>query len=435
MSGRPGQPMRPFRYRRTPEGKALRELSVGGVGLEKLARRYGTPLYVYDVDALHAAFLGYQQAFRRLPHRICAAVKANANLALLRRLAEWGSGFDVVSGGELERVLRAGGAPGTIVFSGVGKTAAEMDLALEAGILLFQVESEPELELLAERAARRRRPARFGLRVNPDIGAATHPHIATGLRHHKFGVALPLARRLYARSRTGAMARWLQPEGIGFHIGSQILDTAPMAAAALRVARLTAELERGGLRLRYFDVGGGLGIAYQPGQRPPRLSAYAAALQAAWKRLPPRPERCLLLEPGRSLFAAAGALLTRVLYVKDQGGKRFVIADAGANDLIRPSLYGAYHEIAPLRPRRGPRRAVEVVGPLCESGDCFAHQRPLAPVEAGDGLALLDAGAYGFALSSNYNARPRAAEVAVEGGRVRLIRRRETLAELWSAEL
>ncbi|HUX66536.1 MAG TPA: diaminopimelate decarboxylase [Terriglobales bacterium] len=426
--------MRPFRYRSTPES-ARPELATGGVGLEELARRYGTPLYVYDVDAIQAAYQGYARAFRRLPHRICAAVKANANLTLLRRLAEWGSGFDVVSGGELERVLQAGGGAEAIVFSGVGKTAAEMDLGLGADILLFQVESEPELELLAERAARRRRRARFGLRVNPDIGAATHPHIATGLRQHKFGVEMKLARRLYARSRRGAMGRWLEAAGIGFHIGSQILDTAPLAAAAQRVAGLAAELEGDGHCLRYFDVGGGLGIAYQRGQRPPALGAYAAALAGAWRRLPPRPERCLLLEPGRSLFAAAGALLTRVLYVKEQGGRRFVITDAGANDLIRPSLYGAYHEIAPLRRRRGRGRAVEVVGPLCESGDSFAHQRRLPPLQAGDGLALLDAGAYGFTLSSNYNARPRAAEVAVEGGRARLIRRRERLADLWSAEL
>lgn len=420
--------MRPFRYR-------AGELRVGAVALDRLAHRFGTPLYVYDFDAVTTAYRAFQSAFARFPHRLCAAVKANANLALLRHLAALGSGFDVVSGGELERVLRAGGSPASVVFSGVGKSAAEMDLGLRSGILLFQVESEPELELLAERAARLRIPARFGLRLNPDIAAATHPHIATGRRHHKFGVALPLARRLYASSRIGAMGRWLRPEAIGFHIGSQILSVSPFAAAARRVASLALELQRAGFPLRYFDVGGGLGIAYRPGQRPPSLAAYAAALRRAFAPALASPGCWLLLEPGRRLLAPTGALLTRVLYVKDSGGKRFLITDAGANDLLRPSLYGAYHEIAPTRRRRGPRRRVDVVGPLCESGDTFAQARPLPPVAAGDGLALLDVGAYGFALSSNYNARPRPAEVAVQGARARLIRRRETVPDLWSAEL
>ena len=406
-------------------------LEANGVALEALARRFGTPLYVYDFDAIHAAYRAYSRAFAGWEHLICAAVKANGNLALLRRLAAWGSGFDVVSGGELARVRRAGGDAGKVVYSGVGKTAAEMDQALAAGILLFQVESEPELELLAERAAKRRRKARFGLRVNPDVAAATHPHIATGERGHKFGVAMEEAERLYLRSRRGAMGRWLEAEAIGFHIGSQILETAPFALAARRVGELGAALERQGVRLRTFDAGGGLGIAYQAGQRPPSLAAYAKALRQDWVAAP---GRRLLLEPGRSLTAAAGTLLARVLYVKRQGARTYVIVDAGANDLLRPSLYGAYHEIVPLRRRPGRRRAVDVVGPLCETGDAFAHARPLPPLRAGDGVALLDAGAYGFALSSNYNARPRAAEVALEGGRARLIRRRERTEDLWRGE-
>ncbi len=417
--------MRSFGYRRGV-------LQAQGITLEALARRFGTPLYVYDFDAVGAAYAAYARAFAGREHRICFAVKANGNLALLRRLAGWGSGFDVVSGGELARVRRAGGAAGGGVFSGVGKTAAEMDQALAAGILLFQVESEPELELLAERAARRRRRARFGLRVNPDVAAATHPHIATGERGHKFGVAMEAAERLYLRSRRGAMGRWLEAEAIGFHIGSQILDPAPFALAARRVGELGAALERQGVKLRTFDAGGGLGIAYERGQRPPSLAAYARALGQGWAGAR---ERRLLLEPGRSLVAAAGALLARVLYVKEQGKQTYVILDAGANDLLRPSLYGAYHEIAPLRRRAGRRRAVEVVGPLCETGDAFAHARPLPPLQAGDGVALLDAGAYGFALSSNYNARPRAAEVALEGGLTRLIRRREGTQDLWNGEV
>jgi diaminopimelate decarboxylase len=416
--------MRSFGYRRG-------QLQANGVALEELARRFGTPLYVYDFDAVGAAYRAYARAFAGREHRVCFAVKANGNLALLERLAAWGSGFDVVSGGELARVRRAGGAADGIVFSGVGKTAAEMDGALGAGIALFQVESEPELELLAERASRRRRRARFGLRVNPDVAAATHPAIATGERGHKFGVAMEVAERLYLRSRRGAMGQWLQAEAIGFHIGSQILEAAPFALAARRVGELGAALERRGVKLRTLDAGGGLGIAYARGQRPPALGEYARALRQGWAGAR---ERRLLLEPGRSLVAAAGALVARVLYVKRQGTRTYVIVDAGANDLLRPSLYGAYHEIVPLRRRAGRRRRVEVVGPICETGDAFAHERPLPPVRAGDGVALLDAGAYGFALSSNYNARPRAAEVALENGRARLIRRRERIEDLWRGE-
>lgn len=418
-------PTRTFRYHGA-------RLFCGRLALEPLAERFGTPLYVYDFDAVALAYQAYRHAFRGLPLQLCAAVKANGNLALLRHLARLGSGFDVVSGGELERVLRAGGDPGKIVFSGVGKTAAEIDLALGAGILLFQVESEPELDLLAERAARRRRRARFGLRVNPDISVRTHPHIATGMRQHKFGIEPALARRLYLAARR---QRWLEATGIGCHIGSQILSCRPFAQATQRVLRLAGELEAQGVKLRLFDGGGGLGIAYRDNQRPPSLAAYAAALRAAAGLWLARPDHQLLLEPGRSLLAASGTLLTRVTYVKRHAGQTFVITDAGSNDLMRPSLYGAYHEIVPLRRRPGARRRVEIVGPICESSDRFAHARLLPPVEAGDLLALLDTGAYGFTLSSNYNARPRAPEVALAHGRARLIRRREQPADLWRGEL
>ncbi|MGH9475950.1 MAG: diaminopimelate decarboxylase [Terriglobales bacterium] len=404
---------------------SLRKLGV------RLAERYGTPLYVYDFDVMAAAFREYGRAFRGVRLEVCAAVKANGNLSVLRHLATLGSGFDVVSGGELERVLRAGGAAAKVVFSGVGKTAAEMDLALRAEIRLFQVESEQELELLAERAARLRRRARFGLRVNPDIAAATHPHIATGLREHKFGLEPETARRLYLAARK---QRWLEATGIGFHIGSQILSVRPFALAARRVLGLAGKLEEAGVALRDLDAGGGLGIAYRPEQKPPAIGAYAAALQGAAGSWLAQPGHRLLLEPGRRLFAPAGALLTRVLYAKRHGGREFLICDAGENDLLRPALYGAYHGIVPLRRRSGARRRYEVVGPICESGDRFASGRLLPPVKAGDLLALLDAGAYGFTLSSNYNARPRAAEVALERGRARLIRRREHIAELWRGE-
>lgn len=414
--------MRTFQYRHE-------QLCVGSLPLAPLAQRFGTPLYIYDFDAIAAAYQSYDRALAAQPHLICAAVKANGNLALLQRLARWGSGFDVVSGGELERVLHAGGRADRVVFSGVGKTAAEIDFALHSGILLFNVESEPELQLLRQRAERLRLPARFGLRVNPDIAAPTHPHIATGLREHKFGIVLDDARRLYLQPH----GRWLQPAGMSCHIGSQILDLAPFEAAARRIAELVLELESHSLRLSLIDLGGGLGISYRSAQRPPSVAAYTAALRRGIRPLR-GPDRRLLLEPGRSLTAAAGVLLARILYIKQSGAKRFVILDTGSNDLMRPSLYGAYHEIVPCRRRRGPRRPADIVGPICESGDRFAADRPLPPVEAGDLVAILDTGAYGYSLSSNYNARPRPAELAVEAGRVRLIRRRETAADLMAAD-
>lgn len=396
--------------------------------MERLAQRYGTPLYVYNLDAVAERYQAYRRAFPEA--LLCAAVKANGNLAILRRLARLGSGFDVVSGGELERALAAGAPGGRIVFSGVGKTAAEMDRALAAEILLFNVESEPELELLAERAARARKVACYGLRVNPNVAAPTHPHIATGLREHKFGVNPKLARQLYQRKY-----RWLEPAGISCHIGSQILATAPFAAAVAAVAGLMADLQRAGIGLRWLDIGGGLGIGYRPGEHAPGLPEYRAAVQRGVRAagLPAPPQ--LVLEPGRSLMAAAGTLLTRVLYVKRSGRKTFVIVDAGSNDLLRPALYGAYHHILPWRRLRAAARRCDVVGPLCESGDFLAQDRALPPLEAGDGLAILDTGAYGYALSSNYNGRPRAAEVGITDGRAQLLRRRETGADLLACDL
>lgn len=422
-----------------------RRLHCDQLPLDALAARYGTPLYVYSAARLRAHYRAFDRAFRGTPHTICYSVKANSNLGLLQLLAKAGAGFDVVSGGELERVLRAAKSAARLtVFSGVGKTAAELDLALKAGILLFNVESESELGLLAARAARLKKTARIALRVNPDVSAETHPYISTGLREHKFGVALAAARRIY---KDAARHSRLEVAGISVHIGSQITDLAPFAVAMQRVAALARELASDGHRIRFIDAGGGLGIEYQHAPlipRPPRrtrraesrdlavvtnsFSAYAAAITTPLKKLKVH----LLLEPGRSLIAAAGVLLTRVLYLKQNGAKHFVIVDAAMNDLLRPALYNAHHDIVPVTtPASAPApRAFDIVGPVCETGDFFARDRALAPPAEGDLLAILDTGAYGMSLASNYNTRPRPAEVLVEGRRSHIIRRRETVAGL-----
>ena len=417
---------RPFQY--PQPGSALH---CGKVSLEALAKRFGTPLYVYSADQIVERLGLFQSALAGRDHLVCYAVKANSALAILKLLAARGAGFDVVSGGELERVRSA--APEAlerVVFSGVGKTAAEIDLALQADILEFNVESEAELELLAARARKLKRKARFALRVNPDVFADTHPYISTGLREHKFGIDIRQAKRIYA---SAAGSRWLQAHGVSVHIGSQIRSAAPFGAAMERVTKLVTELRREGIQLRSVDAGGGLGIDYHGGvfAAAAKVREYTAALEQALKGFDGR----LLLEPGRFLVAQAGALIARVLQVKRNGKKTFVITDAAMNDLIRPALYQAHHEIVPVRPRVGRPRTVDVVGPVCETGDFFARDRKLAPVEPGDLVALLDAGAYGMAQSSNYNTRPRAAEVLVEGKSPRLIRRRETMADLLGPEM
>jgi len=402
-----------------------------GMSLEALAQRYGTPLYVYSAHQIADRLGLFQNAFAGVRHLVCYAVKANSSLAILQLLARRGAGFDIVSGGELERVLAVDrAAAGRVVFSGIGKTAAEMDLALRAEILLFNVESEGELELLAERAAKRKKRPRIALRVNPDVFAETHPYISTGLREHKFGVDIRKARALYRKA-----GKQLEPAGVSVHIGSQIRAAEPFGAAAQRVANLIGQLRRDGHAIRFMDAGGGLGIEYH-GE--PTFDAAARAREYA-EALIPAAERVggltLLLEPGRFLVAQAGVLLARVLYVKKNGTKTFVITDAAMNDLIRPALYQAYHEIVPVKPPRGRRRmTADVVGPVCETGDFFARDRVMAPLKPGELVALLDAGAYGMSLASNYNSRPRAAEVLVEGTRARLIRRRETMEDLLHAE-
>jgi diaminopimelate decarboxylase len=419
-------PSRPFRYPH-PESP----LHCGQVSLETLAKRHGTPLYVYSADQILERLRMFQEARAEREHLVCYAVKANSALAILKLLAERGAGFDIVSGGELARVQAAAPeAVGRVVFSGVGKTAPEIDQALVAGILQFNVESEAELGLLAMRAAKLKTKARFALRVNPDVFADTHPYISTGLREHKFGIAIRQARRIY---RNVARNGWLEAHGVSVHIGSQIRSAEPFGAAMERVNKLVAELRRDGIELKSIDAGGGLGIDYHGASfdTAAKVREYAAAIEKALHGFEGR----LLLEPGRFLVAQAGALVARVLQVKKNGRKTFVITDAAMNDLIRPALYQAHHEIVPVRRRAGKWRVVDVVGPVCETGDFFARDRRLAPVEPGDLVALLDAGAYGMAQSSNYNTRLRPAEVLVEGAKARLIRRRETMADLLGPEM
>jgi len=403
------------------------------ISLEALARQYGTPLYVYSADQIVERLRLFQNAFAGREHLVCYAVKANSSLAILKLLADQGAGFDIVSGGELARVMAAAPkAAGRVVFSGVGKSADEIDCALGAEILEFNVESETELQLLAARARQRKAKARFALRVNPDVFADTHPYISTGLREHKFGIDIRQAAAIY---RAAAKNKWLEPHGISVHIGSQIRSAEPFGAAIRRVSRLAAQLKSEGIALKAIDAGGGLGIDYHGGNdgadAEEKVKEYAGALEKALGGFEGR----LLIEPGRFIVAQAGALLTRVLNVKKNGKKTFVITDAAMNDLIRPALYQAYHEIVPVKPRAGRTRAVDVVGPVCETGDFFARDREMKPVEAGDLLALLDAGAYGMAQTSNYNSRMRPAEVLVEGKNHRLIRRREEMRDLLATEI
>jgi diaminopimelate decarboxylase len=399
-----------------------------------LAARHGTPLYVYSTAMIRARVKTFAKAFRSIPHTLCYSVKANSTLAILRLLAGEQTGFDVVSGGELQRVLRVNRkAASKVVFSGVGKTAAEMELALRSGILLFNIESASELNLLSATAARLKKRASIAVRVNPDVSAKTHPYISTGLHQHKFGVPIPEARTLYAQA---AKQPYLDVAGVSVHIGSQITDVGSFRAALERVADLIRGLRAEGHGIRYIDAGGGLGISYEgaQGNFEKQIAAYAKAVLTPLRGL----KLHLLLEPGRSIVGPAGALLTRVLYRKTNNRKRFLIVDAAMNDLVRPSLYGAYHEIVPVdRKSRGTNRKAEitdVVGPICETGDFFARDRKLPVVGEGDLLGILDVGAYGSVLGSNYNTRGRAAEVLVDGAKARVIRRREQVTDLLRME-
>jgi diaminopimelate decarboxylase len=428
-----------FSYRNVRRGDASNRSSVlhcDQIPLADLAERFGTPLYVYSASAISERMRAFERSFRKVPHTVCYSVKANSNLSILRLLAKMGCGFDVVSGGELERVLRVSrSASKKVVFSGVGKTPDEMLAALSAGVLLFNVESESELWSLAECAARAKKKARTALRVNPDVPAKTHPYISTGLHQHKFGIPIEEARRLYARA---SEMQSLELAGVSVHIGSQITDVKPFAATMERVAELTRALRADGHEIKYVDAGGGLGIAYEDHNLPDfveYVASYADALLRPLRDLKVH----LLLEPGRCIVGPAGILLTRLLYKKTNGKKIFLVVDAAMNDLLRPSLYHAYHEIVPIRApdkssEQGERETVDVVGPICETGDFFARDRELPIMQEGDLLALLDTGAYGMVLASNYNTRPRPAEVLVDGQSVKVIRRRETVADLIRGE-
>lgn len=424
-----------FTYSRNDRSrpKAYRELLADSVPLTRLAERYGTPLYVYSASAIRQRYQQFDEAFAACEHTICYSVKANSNLSILRLLASLGSGFDIVSGGELHRVLAATRkSAAKVVFSGVGKLADEIDLALRSRILLFNVESAGEMQLLAARATHLRKTARFAVRVNPDVDARTHPYISTGLHEHKFGVPMRDASELY---REGAASRYLKAAGVSVHIGSQILDIDPFREAMQRVSTFVKALRHSGHDIRYVDAGGGLGISYAKnpkGKFPARVKAYAAAITRPLQRLGVH----VLLEPGRSIIAPAGCLLTRVIYRKRNDGKQFLIVDAAMNDLMRPSLYGAHHEIVPvvLDTKPGDLEKFDVVGPVCESGDFFARNREMPDVAEGDLLAILDAGAYGMSLASNYNSRPRAAEVLVDDKVSKVIRNRESIGDLLASE-
>ena len=411
-----------------PVGRRDGGLCMEGVSLASVAERFGTPVYVYSRSAIESRFDAFIGAFDDLPGYLCCyAVKANANLAVLDVLARRGAGFDIVSGGELARVLRAGGDPRRVVFSGVAKSAADIGAALDAGIACFNVESHAELDRIAAIAAARGRIAPIAVRVNPDVDAQSHPYISTGLRENKFGVDMASARVLYARAEDMPS---VQVAGIGCHIGSQLTSLAPMVDALTRVTALADELLASGIALEHIDVGGGLGVRYRD-EAPPGIDSYAAAVRGC---IGDRPLK-LLTEPGRAIVAEAGVLLTRVEYCKHNGERHFALVDAGMNDLLRPALYGAWMAIDPVQ--EAPHQdtgSIDVVGPVCESADFLGKERRIAAA-AGDLLAVRGAGAYAFAMSSNYNTRPRPAEVMVDGDTAFLVRARENLGDLMRGEL
>ena len=396
--------------------------------LSRVAASHGTPAYVYSKRGIVQGFHVYRDALDGLPHRICYSVKANSNLGVLDILAREGAGFDIVSGGELYRVLAAGGDPASVVFSGVGKTSAEIRFALEKGIHSFNCESDADIGLISQAAISLNRTASIAIRVNPDVDAVTHPYISTGLREHKFGVDIGVVEELYRRS---AALPGIVPEGVSCHIGSQLLDFDPLLEAADKVLALIGRLRAQGLRIRDLDLGGGLGVAYRPGEREPSANEFLEKLKPRLNGLDLR----LMLEPGRSVVAEAGVLLTRLLLIKKNGAKTFLVVDAAMNDLLRPALYEAHHEITPVQePVTESTVTADVVGPVCESGDFFARNRQLPELKPGDLLAIRTAGAYGFSLSSNYNSRPRPCEVLIDGEEIHVVRRRETYEDLLRGE-
>ena len=401
------------------------QLFAEGVALSAIAERFGTPTYVYSRAHIEAQYRAYADALAGMPHLVCFAVKANSNLGVLNVLARLGAGFDIVSRGELERVLAAGGEPGKIVFSGVGKTRDDMRRALEVGVHCFNVESVDELERLQLVAAELGKTANISLRVNPDVDAGTHPYISTGLKENKFGIDIEQAPAVYARAAELANLRIV---GVDCHIGSQLTSLPPFLDALERLLALIDQLAAQGIQIQHLDLGGGLGVQYRD-EQPPLAGDYIAAVR---ERLKGR-ALALVFEPGRSIVANAGVLLTRVEYLKHTAHKDFAIVDAAMNDLIRPALYQAWMDVTPVQPRDGQARQYDLVGPICETGDFLAKGRELVLAE-GDLLAVRSAGAYGFVMSSNYNTRGRAAEVLVDGEQAFEVRRRETLAELYAGE-
>ena len=401
------------------------QLFAEGVALSAIAERFGTPTYVYSRAHIEAQYRAYADALAGMPHLVCFAVKANSNLGVLNVLARLGAGFDIVSRGELERVLAAGGEPAKIVFSGVGKTRDDMRRALEVGVHCFNVESVDELERLQLVAAELGKTASISLRVNPDVDAGTHPYISTGLKENKFGIDIEQAPAVYARAAELANLRIV---GVDCHIGSQLTSLPPFLDALERLLALVDQLAAQGIQIQHLDLGGGLGVQYRD-EQPPLAGDYIAAVR---ERLKGR-ELALVFEPGRSIVANAGVLLTRVEYLKHTAHKDFAIVDAAMNDLIRPALYQAWMDVTPVQPRDGQARQYDLVGPICETGDFLAKGRELVLAE-GDLLAVRSAGAYGFVMSSNYNTRGRAAEVLVDGAQVFEVRRRETIEELYAGE-
>lgn len=403
------------------------ELYAEDVPLRRIAAEVGTPAYIYSLATLRRHYQVFDAAFAGIPHRVCFSVKANSNLAVLRTFAREGSGFDIVSGGELFRALKAGADPGKIVFSGVGKTRDEIRDALRAGILMFNVESPPELDAINAVAAELGIRARVALRVNPDVDPKTHPYIATGLKKSKFGIHIERSLEDYRRARD---LSHVDVAGVDCHIGSQLTTVPPFIDALQRIRELIERLHKERFDIRYIDMGGGLGITYND-EKPPDPEEYAAALAQGLRGI----DATLLLEPGRVIVGNAGILLTRVLYLKTTGEKNFVVVDGGMNDLIRPALYGSYQGIQPVVTRKGAPHTADVVGPVCESGDFFAKDRELPPVAPGDLLAVMSAGAYGFVMASNYNTRPRPPEVLVDGNQWYVVRARETLDDLVRGEV
>lgn len=402
------------------------ELYCEEVPVCKIVERFGTPVYIYSGKTIRRHFKVFDEAFQGIEHLTCYSVKANSNLGVLALLAKEGAGADIVSGGELQRALKAGIPPQKIVFSGVGKTPEEMEKALLAGILMFNVESAEELEVLREVAAKLKIKAPFALRANPDVDPKTHPYISTGLRKNKFGIPEEEIIPLYLRAKENP---YLLPVGLDAHIGSQLTTISPFVDALRRLKALWEELVSLGFELPYLDIGGGLGIIYNQ-EEPPLPEEYSQAILEVLGGLPVT----LILEPGRVIVGNAGILVTRVLYTKSNKERNFIIVDAGMNDLIRPSLYQAYHKIVPVIDREEEEIVADIVGPICESGDFLAKERKVPRVKRGDLLAVMSAGAYGFVMSSNYNSRPRAAEVLVEGDQFFLVRRRETWEDLTALE-